>query len=324
MPPSADQPLVLQRRALGDSGVLLPRVALGCGNFGGVGSAPAFFGAGLSVAQAFELMDAAWELGITHFDTADAYGGGRSEEAIGRWMRSRGIRPTLTSKTFNPMEKGADHGLRPARIERQLESSLARLGVDRIDLYLAHDFDPETPLAETLEAFDTHVRSDRIGAYGVSNFNAEQLGAALKDGTPVAIQNSYSLLDRDGGTGVLELCARSDVAFMAFSPLAGGWLTGKYRRGEPFPAGSRMTQRPEPYSDFLAEAVFDLLEQLERLAAQRGTSMAALALAWLLDDQRVSQIVIGPGRPAHLEPIREALNTPLTAPERTRLQELFS
>ncbi len=324
MPASANDPLVLQRRALGDSGVVLPRVALGCGNFGGVGSSPAFFGAGLSEDQAFELMDAAWELGITHFDTADAYGGGRSEQAIGRWMRSRGIRPTLTSKTFNPMDEGADHGLKPARIARQLESSLARLGVDRIDLYLAHDFDPETPLADTFEAFGEHVRSDRIGAYGVSNFNAEQLGAALQAGTPVAIQNSYSLLDRDGGTGVLELCDRTGVAFMAFSPLAGGWLTGKYRRGEPFPAGSRMTQRPEPYTELVADAVFGSLERFERLAAQRGTSMAGLALAWLLDDQRVSQIVIGPGRPAHLEPIREALRIPLSAPERARLQELFT
>ena len=127
------------------SGQTIPRIALGCGNFGGVGSAPAFFGQGLSDDEAFALMDAAWELGITHFDTADAYGGGRSERAIGAWMRARGVRPALTTKTFNPMDDGADQGLAPERIARQLDSSLERLGVDHVELYLAHDFDPDMP-----------------------------------------------------------------------------------------------------------------------------------------------------------------------------------
>ena len=108
------------RRPLGLSGLAIPRVSLGCGNFGGVGSAPAFFGQGLTQDQAFELMDAAWEFGLTHFDTADAYGGGRSETAIGRWIASRGVRPQLTTKTYNPMRDGADHGLKPERIARRL------------------------------------------------------------------------------------------------------------------------------------------------------------------------------------------------------------
>jgi aryl-alcohol dehydrogenase-like predicted oxidoreductase len=120
------------QRPLGSSAVTIPRIALGCGNFGGVGSAPQFFGQGLTEDQAVELMDAAWELGITHFDTADAYGGGRSELAIGRWIRSRGVRPKLTTKTFNPVQAGADSGLRPERITRQLRASLDRLGVDHV------------------------------------------------------------------------------------------------------------------------------------------------------------------------------------------------
>ena len=134
------------------------RVALGCGNFGGVGSAPEFFGQGLSRDQAFELMDAAWELGITHFDTADAYGGGRSETAIGAWIRSRGAAPQLTTKTYNPMLAGADFGLKPERIARQLRGSLERLGVDRVDLYLAHEFDPDVPLPESIGAFEAARR----------------------------------------------------------------------------------------------------------------------------------------------------------------------
>src|SRR5205085_5425385 len=134
--------LEIEHRRLGRSDVMVPRVSLGCGNFGGIGSAPAFFGQGLGQDGAFALMDAAWELGLTHFDTADAYGGGRSEMMIGAWIRSRGVVPTLTTKTFNPMSDGGDHGLAPERIVRQLHSSLERLGVACVDLYLAHDYDP--------------------------------------------------------------------------------------------------------------------------------------------------------------------------------------
>ena len=308
--------LEIERRRLGRSELTVPRVALGCGNFGGVGSAPELFGQGLTEDQAFELMDAAWELGIDHFDTADAYGGGRSERMIGSWMQTRRVRPTITTKTFNPMVAGGDHGLAPGRIYRQLESSLDRLDLDYVDVYLAHDFDPAVPLADTFGAFEDLVGAGRIGAYGVSNFDARQLEAALAAGSPQAIQNECSLLARDDEEAVLPLCERERVSYLVFSPLAGGWLTGKYRRDEPFPAGSRMTQRPEPYAPFLTDGTFDHLDRLEELARRDDRSMAGLALAWLLADERVTQIVVGPGRPEHLEPVREALERPLGAKER--------
>jgi aryl-alcohol dehydrogenase-like predicted oxidoreductase len=305
------------RRPLGLSGLTISRVALGCGNFGGVGSAPAFFGQGLTQDQAFELMDAAWEFGLTHFDTADAYGGGRSETAIGRWIAARGVRPQLTTKTYNPMQAGGDHGLKPERIARQLHASLERLGVDRVELYLAHEFDPDVPLPETIGAFEQARAGGAVGAYGVSNFTAAQLDSSLAAGTPSAIQNSYSLLARhhEQEQDVLALCAERGVCYLAFSPLAGGWLTGKYRRGEPFPAGSRMTQRPEPYREFVSGTVFDALDRLAAIAADRGISMGGLALAWLLADERVGQIVVGPGRPEHLAVVGEALRNPLTTQE---------
>jgi aryl-alcohol dehydrogenase-like predicted oxidoreductase len=306
------------RRPLGLSGLTISRVALGCGNFGGVGSAPAFFGQGLTQDQAFELMDAAWEFGLTHFDTADAYGGGRSETAIGRWIASRGVRPQLTTKTYNPMRAGRDHGLKPERIARQLHASLERLGVDRVELYLAHEFDPDVPLPETIGAFEQARADGAVGAYGVSNFTAAQLDSSLAAGAPSAIQNSYSLLARHHGhqeQDVLALCAERGVSYLAFSPLAGGWLTGKYRRGEPFPAGSRMTQRPEPYREFVSGTVFDALDRLAAIAADRGISMGGLALAWLLADERVGQIVVGPGRPEHLAVVGEARRNPLTTRE---------
>jgi aryl-alcohol dehydrogenase-like predicted oxidoreductase len=299
------------------------RFVLGCGNFGGIGSAPELFGQGLTQDQAFALMDAAWAAGLVHFDTADAYGGGGSEQAIGRWIRSRGVRPRLTTKTFNPMAAGADHGLDPARIARQLRSSLDRLGVDHVDLYLAHGFDSAVPLAETFAAFDAARAGGLIGAYGVSNFDAGQLAAALTAGTPRAIQNSYSLLARRDEAELLPLCAQRGVAYQAFSPLAGGWLTGKYRRGAPYPPGSRMTQRPEPYREFLADPTFEALARLEAVAGNRGTSLAGLALAWLLADDRVAQIVIGPGRPEHLAPVAEALAHPVTAQERAVVEEIL-
>ncbi len=126
----------MEVRALGRSGIELSRIVLGCGNFGGIGSSPAFFGAGETEGEAHALLDAAWEAGITAFDTADAYGGGRSERYLGSWLRAKGSaareRLVLTTKTFNPMTEGADRGLAPARIRRQLESSLQRLGVDAV------------------------------------------------------------------------------------------------------------------------------------------------------------------------------------------------
>jgi aryl-alcohol dehydrogenase-like predicted oxidoreductase len=297
---------------------------LGCGNFGGVGSSPAFFGQGTPEDVAFELMDAAWELGVRYFDTADAYGGGRSETTIGKWIASRGVRPAITTKTYNPMDEGADHGLSPARIERQIASSLERLGVDQVELYLAHEFDPEVPLEETIGAFDDLVSRGLIRAYGVSNFNAEQLQRAASLGSPSCIQNSFSLLERGDERDVLPACERLDVAYTAFSPLAGGWLTGKYRRGAEFPEGSRMTQRPEPYKEFLSDGVFDALEALERMATARGTSMAGTALAWLLGDPRLTSAVVGPGRPGHLDPVREALTSPLSQEERDELSRVFA
>src|SRR3954453_23992594 len=275
---------------------------LGCGNFGGVGSAPEFFGQGIDEDGAFALMDAAWELGLRHFDTADAYGGGRSEAMIGRWCAARGVRPAITTKTFNPMDAGADSGLAPERVERQLAKSLERLGLDRVELYLAHEYDPDVPLEESFGAFDQAREEGLIDAYGVSNFDAAQLAQAVAVGAPACVQNAFSLLDRGDERGVLEVTAAHNIAYAAFGPLAGGWLTGKYRRGLPFPAGSRMTQRPAAYERFLDDGLFGALDSLERMAVERGVSMGGLALAWLLGEPRLTSVVVGPRRPEHLEP----------------------
>jgi aryl-alcohol dehydrogenase-like predicted oxidoreductase len=323
----------VETRELGRSGIPVSRVILGCGNFGGVGSAPEFFGQGIPKDEAFRIMDAAWELGITTFDTADAYGGGRSETFIGDWLKANGrsVRDAIVveTKTFNPNEAGADHGLSRTRILRQIDVSLGRLGLERVALYMAHEHDPDVPQEETLLAFDELVQAGKVGAAGASNFDVEQLAAALEvsERDQIAryewVQNSFSLLDRDDAETVFPLCRQHGLGYEAFGPLAGGWLTGKYRRGSAYPAGSRMTQRPASYEKYAAHRVFDALEAFEREALGRGVSMAGLATAWLLGERDVTAVVVGPTRAEHLEPVREALSLDLTSEERAHLRGLF-
>ena len=317
---------------LGRSGISVSRVILGCGNFGGIGSAPAFFGQGTGRDEAFRLLDEAWELGVTTLDTADAYGGGRSEDFIGAWLATKGTdvreRVVVATKTFNPMAEGGDRGLGRARIRRQVESSLHRLGLERVPLYLAHDFDPDVPQEETLQTFDELVREGLVGAVGASNFTADQLAEALELSSLEGltryewVQNAFSLLVQDDRETVFPLCHEHGLGYTPYSPLAGGWLTGKYRRGEPPPAGSRMTLRPEGSERFRTDASFDALEELETLASGRGASLAALSLAWLLAVPEVTAIVVGPNTVAQLEPVREALDLQLSSDDRRRIEAI--
>jgi aryl-alcohol dehydrogenase-like predicted oxidoreductase len=323
----------VEERALGRSGVAISRIVLGCGNFGGVGSAPSLFGKGTPRDEAFRLLDAAWDLGVTTFDTADAYGGGRSEEYIGAWLATKGSdvrdRIVIATKTFNPMADDADHGLAAARIRRQVGTSLRRLGLERIPLYLAHAFDPDVPQEETLSVFDELVRGGVVGAVGASNFTAEQLAEALELSALEGltryewVQNAFSLLEQGDRETVFPLCHEHGLGYTPYSPLAGGWLTGKYRRGEPPPPGSRMTVRPEGSEKYWTDATFDALEALERESAERGASMAALALAWLLQTPEITAIVVGPSTLDHLAPLREGLEVTLDVDERARLGGLF-
>jgi len=323
----------VETRELGRSGISVTRIVLGCGNFGGVGSSPAFFGQGIPQEEAPRIMDAAWELGIRTFDTADAYGGGRSETWIGEWLAAKGsdVRDAITveTKTFNPMTEGADRGLSRQRIRRQVESSLERLGLERIPLYMAHAFDPDTPQEETLATFDELVRAGKIGAVGASNFSAEQLAVAVEISELEGltryewIQNSFSLLEAGDAETVFPVCHEHGLGYEAFGPLAGGWLAGRYRRGHGYPQGSRMTQRPDGYRKYEDDAVFDALEAFEREALERGVSIAGLALAWLLGVAEVTAVVIGPTRADQLTPVREALSLELSTAEHTHLRGLF-
>jgi aryl-alcohol dehydrogenase-like predicted oxidoreductase len=320
----------MEMRPLGRTGLELTRIGLGCGNFGGIGSAPQFFGQGESREEAFALLDAARELGVNFLDTADAYGGGRSESWIGEWLRERDQRPILSTKVFHSVRGDpADHGLARGRILRQLDGSLERLGVERVDMYLVHEPDPEAPLEETLAALDQLVRAGKVGAIGASNVHRawleEALAISAREGFARVgwVQNSYSLLDRAAEREVLPLCAEHGLGFTPFSPLAGGWLTGKYRRGELPPSGSRMTMRPEPYVHLDDDAVYRGLDALHDAAGRQGIDMPTLALAWLLSHPQVTAVIVGPRRPEHLEPARRALDVELSPAERDELASLF-
>ena len=312
----------------------MTRVVLGCGNFGGIGSKPSLFGQGTTREEALRLLDAAWELGITTLDTADAYGGGRSESFIGDWLRTKGgdvrDRVVIVTKTFNPMEEGADRGLSRTRIRRQVGTSLERLGVERLPLYMAHSFDPDTAQEETLAAFDELVREGVVGAVGASNFTAEQVAEALELSALEGltryewVQNAFSLLEQGDRQTMFPLCHEHGLGYAPFGPLAGGWLTGKYRRAEEPPAGSRMTLRPEGGEGYRTDATFDALEAFEREAQTQGVSMAALALAWLLHVPELTAIVVGPNDVAQLAPVRDALDIRLDADEHARIGALFA
>jgi aryl-alcohol dehydrogenase-like predicted oxidoreductase len=311
----------VEQRGLGRTELTVSRLILGGGGFGGFGSDHDLIGKGETDGEAAAIMDAAWDAGIDTFDTADAYGGGRSELAIGKWMKSRGVTPKLATKTFHPMAPGEDHGLAADRIRRQVDSSLERLGVERIDLYLTHQPDDGTPLDQTLGALDELVASGKIGAYGGSHVTAELLREA--DGRYAWIQNSYSLLDQADAREVLPIVEAERLGYTPFSPLAGGWLTGKYEQGLAPPPASRMSMRPGPYTDFVRADVWHALDRLREWSKSHGITPAEAAYAWVLGEPGVTAVLIGPRQPAHVSSAVGALSVRLTATERAELASLF-
>jgi aryl-alcohol dehydrogenase-like predicted oxidoreductase len=325
---------------LGRTDLRVSEFGMGCGNFGGIGSAPEFFGQGESEQEAFRLLDQAVEMGINYLDTADAYGGGRSESTIGRWLATKDgptrDRLLISSKVGNPVDDGPGGPLDPDRqglsrrhVLRQVDASLTRLGVDHLDMYLAHEIDPDTPLEETVAAFDEVVRAGKVRAVGISNHAAWQVTKALwiSERDDLArfewVQNSFSLLDQADQAETLALCRDQGLGFTPFSPLAGGWLTGKYRHGAGFPAGSRMTTRPEPYRRYENAATFRVLDRLGAMAAERSVSTAGLALAWLRRHPDVTSSVIGPRHAGHFAAVTEALELELDEADWRAVGALF-
>lgn len=318
----------MEYRSFGRTGLRVSRLGLGCGGFGGVGSEPSLVGRGEDEATAFAIMDRALDLGINYFDTANSYGAGRSEEMVGRWLRARGARDqvVLSTKVFNRMGPGPnDAGLSRRHVMQAVQDSLRRLQTDWIDLYVTHEPDPATPLEETVRALDDLVRQGTVRYVGASNIEAWRLARALwiADRGALAryesVQNEYSLLRRGIEAEVLPLAGDQGLAVTPFSPLAGGFLTGKYAPGAPYPAGSRMTLRPDPYADLVTGGTFAALEELRAGARERGVSMGALALAWVTSHPQVTAALIGPRSVEQFAPAVESLEVRLAADERDDL-----
>ena len=288
----------------------IDRIWFGCGNFGGIGSSPSLCGAGDSEEQALQLLDHARRVGLRRFDTANTYGGGASELILGKWLRSQGAffveAAEIATKVGNP--HGCPAGETPlsqAQIGYHLDRSLSRLGVERIDLYYIHEFDRVTPLEETLEAMARAVEAGKIARFGVSNATLFDVQAVrrLADGSLGRcfeyVQNEYSLLATADAEALIPDCARHGLRYTAFSPLAGGFLSGKYRLGEEPPSGSRLAQAPEACAGYLSEESFAAIEQLRRSADARGETMASAALRFVLDTPGVDGLIVAPRRVEH-------------------------
>jgi aryl-alcohol dehydrogenase-like predicted oxidoreductase len=265
---------------LGRSGLQVSRVGLGCNNFGGR----------IDFDRTREVVDAAIDAGVTFFDTADVYGGSDSERFLGRLLEGRRDRVVLATKFGHGAARGGSH----EHVHRAIDASLERLHTDHVDVWYYHRPDGVTALAETIAAMQEVARSGKTRALGVSNFSAEQLREAEEltadDGVPVvALQNEYNLLRRDAERDTLPLCRELEVGFVPYFPLASGLLTGKYRRGEPDPPGSRLEGR-------VADDVFERIRPLEEFARDRGRTLLELAIAALASQPGVASVIAGATR----------------------------
>jgi len=299
----------MEKRKIGALDVSV--VGLGCNNFGWL----------QDEAASKQVIDAAIDAGITLLDTADIYGGTQSESILGRALRGRRDRVVLATK-FGMQVDEQRKGAKPDYIRRAVEDSLQRLQTDYIDLYQLHTPDPEVPIADTLGALDELVRAGKVREIGCSNFSAEQLreaqAAAANKAHFVSVQNQYSLLHREPEQTVLPACEQLHIAFLPYFPLASGLLTGKYRKGQPVPGGSRIDSEPY-FKDMLSDANLDRVEKLLAFAQDRGHTLLELAFSWLLSHTAVASVIAGATKSQQIQNNVKAAGWILSADE---LQEI--
>ena len=277
----------METRSIGS--LRVSAVGLGCNNFGWH----------IDEAAARAVVHAALDAGITHFDTADSYGSGESEAMLGRALGARRSEVVIATKF------GSRTGGTPANVRRSIEASLRRLGTDYVDLYYLHKPDPETPIAETLGALGELVREGKVREIAGSNLSADQLreaDAAAEDARFVALQNEYNLLHRAPEAGTLAACRELGIAFVPFFPLKSGLLTGKYRRADAVPEGSRLEGRDDSYFEaygerLLTEENLAAVERLIAFAEARGHTILDLAFSWLLAREPVASVIAGATKP---------------------------
>ncbi len=318
----------MQHRTLGTSGQLVSVYSLGAMTFG----------AETPESDAFAILDAYVAAGGNFIDLADVYAAGESERIVGRWLADRGLRDqlVLASKARFPVGDAAgpnDQGLSRGHLHRALDASLARLGVEHLDLYIAHASDPVTPMDEWLATLDGFVRAGKVHAVGVSNLRGYQLQRAIDitrvEGlTPiVSLQPQYNLLAREIEWELIPCCEEEGVGLTPWSPLGGGWLTGKYRRDERPTGSSRLGEDPdrgvEAYDVRSSrDQTWAILDALGAIAGEHGASMSQIALAWVTAQPTVSSTILGVRTLAQLEDNLGAVDLELSVEQLARLDEV--
>src|SRR5215211_2889558 len=317
----------MEYRQLGRSGLRVSTLTLGTMTFGGGGK---FANVGSTdVDGARRQVDMCLDAGINLFDTADVYSDGLSEEILGQALAGRRDRVLVATKARMPMGDGPnDAGLSRHHLVTQCEASLRRLGTDWIDLYQVHEWDAQTPLEETLQALDDLVRAGKVRYVGCSNYAGWQLMKALGVaerrglGRFVSQQVHYTLQAREAEYELVPIAIDQGLGVLVWSPLAGGLLSGKYRRGQPGPQESRLLAGWDepPVRD--QDKLYDIVEVLVGVAKDRGVSPAQVALAWLLERPAVTSVIIGARTEEQLVDNLGAADLSLTAEELARLEEV--
>lgn len=303
----------MEHRTIGS--LTVSAIGLGCNNFG----------MRVDEARTREVIDAALDSGINFFDTADIYGGTKSEEFMGRVLNGRRDKAIIATKFGMEVAPGKK-GARPEYVRQACEDSLRRLDIETIDLYQLHAPDEETPIAETLGALHELVEQGKVREIGCSNFSAEQLREAEREARGakfVSVQNEFSLIVRDPIAEVLPECRRQGMAFLPYFPLASGLLTGKYRQGQPRPEGTRLSQG-ERADRILSEANLALVSRLTSFAESKGRSMLELAFGWLLSQPQVASVIAGATSAAQVRSNAEAGGWRLTAQELAEVESMLS
>jgi aryl-alcohol dehydrogenase-like predicted oxidoreductase len=316
----------MEYRLLGSSGCAVSALALGTLTFGNE----------TDQATSFSQLDRFTEAGGTLVDSADVYADGRAEEIIGRWLAARPGKRELvvlaTKGRFPTDESPNGHGLSRRHLSLALDASLRRLNVETIDLYQVHAWDPLTRLEETLRFLDDAVRAGKINYVGISNFTGWQLQKAVDIAefrglsAPVSVQPQYNLLARAAEWEIVPACQAAGLGLLAWSPLASGWLTGKYRRGEPPPAGTRVVENTDEgmrvwNQHGQSERTWEVLDVVRKVAGGRGVSLAQVAIAWLTARPAVSSVILGARSMDQLTDNMAAAELKLTAEETQLLDE---
>jgi len=310
----------MEYRKLGHSGLQVSVIGLGTNQFGGK----------VDQAGVNEIIDGAIELGINFIDTADMYQAGRSEETLGLALKGKWDKVILATKVFFPTSDGPnDKGASRYHIINGIEASLRRLQSDHIDLYQMHRWDENTPIEETLRTLDDLVSSGKVRYIGASNYMAWQLARAnllaeVRGWLPfVSIQNHYHIFEREQEREIIPFCNAHNVGILPFFPLAGGFLTGKYKRGQAAPAGSRGEQSPY-VQKYMTEQNYDKVEAMTAWAEARGHSMTELAHTWLLAQPSVSSVISGATRLEQVQSNAKSADWALAAAELKEVNDILA